>query len=105
MLNEPDFTKPKLLLTADGSHTLYHENLDETYHSKHGAVQESRHVFIKSGLSFYLGKHPENKSVNILEIGLGTGLNLLLTLLVAKQNTGINFNYTALEAFPVSKEI
>ncbi|MEI9918861.1 MAG: tRNA (5-methylaminomethyl-2-thiouridine)(34)-methyltransferase MnmD [Bacteroidota bacterium] len=85
----------KIITTSDGSHSLLNEELDETYHSKHGAVQESMHVFIKNGLEYY----PKD-DVNIFEVGFGTGLNALLTALSNKR-----VNYTAIEAFPISEEI
>ena len=68
--------KPKIELTADGSHTLFMSELDEHYHSVNGAIQESTHVFINTGL-----RHCKKESVNILEIGFGTGLNAFLTAL------------------------
>lgn len=88
----------KVIRTGDGSHSLYVEELDEHYHSIHGAIQESRHVFIEAGL-----KHLPGKNVSILEIGLGTGLNALLTLLEAQQLKQ-EVAYTAIEAFPVEPE-
>ena len=66
-------------ITADGSHTLYVTDLDETYHSKHGAIQEAEHVFIKAGLDYF-----NTSEISVLEIGFGTGLNTFLTLLAAK---------------------
>lgn len=98
------FSDPQLLQTADGSVTLYHEALDETYHSRHGAIQESKHVFIRNGLSYFLEYHPRTKSINILEVGLGTGLNALLTF-IETRNTQAIINYYALEAFPPPEEI
>lgn len=95
----------KLIKTADGSHSLFVEELNEHYHSVHGAIQESKHVFIEAGLKYI--SHPDkkqNKPVTILEIGLGTGLNALLTIL-ANQELGLDINYSALEAFPLSAEI
>ena len=69
----------KIITTSDGSHSLLNEELNETYHSVHGAIQESSHVFINQGLDFYLEKvRPE--SISILEVGFGTGLNVLLTI-------------------------
>ena len=66
--------------TEDGSKTIYIEDWDETYHSIHGAVQEASHVFIQNGFHHFL----ENKlPVKIIEIGLGTGLNSFITLMVA----------------------
>ena len=71
----------KLKITADGSSTLYNESLDEHYHSVHGASQESLHVFIKMGLSYYIKSNPHNKKLSILELGFGTGLNCILSLI------------------------
>ena len=84
-------------VTQDGSHTLYIEELDETYHSKHGAIQEAMHVFINAGLN-----HINKSKVSILEIGFGTGLNAYLTLLEAKDKL---ISYTSLEAFPLNNSI
>ena len=99
--------------TADGSSTLYVPNLDEHYHSMNGAVQESQHVYITSGLSYFITKrYPFNNTmdkepeaeINVLEFGFGTGLNAFLTALEAeKQN--IKIRYIALEKFPLSQEI
>lgn len=85
--------------TADGSHTLFVPQLNEHYHSVNGAIQESTHIFINAGLH-----HCAQKEVNILEIGFGTGLNTLLTLIDAKQN-GLKINYTAIEYYPLPIEI
>jgi len=87
-------------ITADGSTTLYRKDIDETYHSHHGALQEARHVFIQEGLVQKL----DLPKIKILEIGLGTGLNALLTYLFAKDNK-LNIEYHGLEAFPLSEEI
>lgn len=90
----------KLILTNDGTHSLLHLGLNEQYHSKHGALAESRHVFIQEGLQ----KIRLNKTaVSILEIGLGTGLNAYLTLL-ENRNQPLNIRYTAVEAFPIRPE-
>lgn len=87
--------KQELLLTQDGSHTLQHKELDECYHSIHGAIMESRHVFIDAGLRQC---HPTELSV--LEVGFGTGLNAYLTLLEAAQHQ-LTIHYQALERYPV----
>jgi tRNA U34 5-methylaminomethyl-2-thiouridine-forming methyltransferase MnmC len=91
-----------IITTSDGSHSLLNTTLNETYHSTHGAIQESVHVFIKNGFDFFLQQN-ETSNINILEIGFGTGLNVLLTL----QRTGGNkkINYTSLEAFPIAASI
>ena len=87
--------KSALKITADGSHTLYVEGLDETYHSVHGAIQEAKHVFIDAGLNFV-----EKKHIKILEIGYGTGLNTFLTLLEAHKKK-VEVDYVGIEAFPL----
>lgn len=88
----------KIIKTEDGSTTIYIEGLNETYHSKFGAIQEARHVFIANGLSLF-----EEQSVAVLEIGFGTGLNAFISYLEAerKQQT---IDYVGIEAFPVIKE-
>jgi tRNA U34 5-methylaminomethyl-2-thiouridine-forming methyltransferase MnmC len=91
----------KIIITNDGSHSIYIPELDERYHSAYGAVQESKHVFIEMGLK-YIAK--QKSEINILEIGLGTGLNALLTFIEAQQ-LATTVNYTALEAYPVSVEM
>ena len=85
--------------TADGSKTLYHAEVGECYHSKHGAHQESIHVFLKSGLQFFLEK--ENKTeASVLEVGFGTGLNFLLTANYCQQHD-IALDFCSIEAFPL----
>lgn len=94
--------KRKIIKTADGSATIFLPEWNEHYHSKHGALQEAQHVFIKTGLHHFLEKKfPENLS--ILEIGFGTGLNALITYYEA-QKYEVNINYTGVEAYPVSSE-
>ena len=92
----------RIITTADGSHSLYVEGLDENYHSKHGAIQESLHVFIKTGLHYIIEKGL--REINILEIGLGTGLNALLTWMEAEK-LDVKIHYTGLEAFPLDDQI
>ena len=93
----------KLLLTNDGSHTLMVEELNETYHSRHGAIQESKHVFIKNGFRYILGKHP-GRLIRIFELGMGTGLNALLTA-IESQKLSVRVEYTSIEPFPILKGI
>lgn len=91
----------KKITTADGSSSLYREDIDETYHSRHGAVQEALHVFIDKGLR----KIAETKSeITILEVGFGTGLNCLLTALEAKK-LDLKINYLGLETVPLDLEL
>ena len=92
-------TEPKIEVTADGSHTLFVPQLNEHYHSVNGAVQESTHVFIDAGL-----KHCPKNTINVFEVGFGTGLNTLLTLLEGvKQRKTVH--YTTIEAYPLSMDI
>lgn len=92
----------EIIFTKDGSHTLKNNELNETYHSIHGAVQESRHVFIRHGLDFKMEQGI--KEIAILEIGFGTGLNAWLS---AKHGdtTSSSISYTSLESFPLDKSI
>ena len=92
-----------IIVTEDGSHSLLNVEMNETYHSRHGAILESNYVFIEKGLDFLLTKNP-SKVISILEIGFGTGLNAWLSWQWAeKKNKSIA--YYTLEAFPVSEEI
>jgi tRNA U34 5-methylaminomethyl-2-thiouridine-forming methyltransferase MnmC len=88
----------ELRITSDGSHTLFVPAIDECYHSSHGAIQESRHIFIEAGLKQCL-----KSEIKVLEIGFGTGLNAFLTLIEAERNQK-NIHYTSLELFPVEIE-
>lgn len=90
----------KIIETADGSTSFYHEELDETYHSRNGAMQESLHVFIEAGL---LPMLEYQKEISILELGFGTGLNAWLTAIKAAE-LELYINYTTLEAFPITNE-
>ncbi len=92
--------KKELLQTSDGSLTIHLPEWNESYHSKHGAIQEAYHVFIKNGLDFFSDKN----EISILEIGFGTGLNAFITLLESKKRNQ-KIHYTAVEAFPVTNDI
>ncbi len=96
-----DHAQPEPLLTGDGSPTLYTSRFGEPYHSRHGAIQESRHVFLRMG---WEALPPESTAVSVLEMGLGTGLNALLTVEAQQQYPGRNVHYTALEAYPLAPE-
>lgn len=93
----------RIITTEDGSHSLLHVAMDESYHSRHGALQESLYVFIEKGLSFFLEQHQEEQ-VAILEIGLGTGLNAWLTARKADASKQ-HILYTSLEPFPLPEHI
>lgn len=89
--------KHEIIITQDGSSSIYIPELDETYHSKFGAIQEAKHVFIKNGLDLF-----ENDSeISILEIGFGTGLNALITMLEAEKRN-LKINYVGVEAYPIA---
>lgn len=90
----------KFLITKDGSHTLFVPELNETYHSTHGAIQESTYVFIDRGLKFSIAK--DNRKLGIFEVGFGTGLNVLLSVLFAKENH-LTIAYETVEAYPLGK--
>ncbi len=91
----------KLIITEDGSHSLYVPELQESFHSSFGAIQESQCIFIEAGLYPLFEKQAD---INILEIGLGTGLNALLTC-IDSEHKQCKVNYTGIEAFPIEKEI
>lgn len=88
----------EILQTHDGSTTIHIKDWDECYHSKFGAIQEAKHVFIKNGLSLF-----QNQSVSVLEIGFGTGLNAFITFLESKK-LGLTIDYVGVEAYPISQE-
>ncbi len=92
--------KRELRPTADGSNTLYINALNESYHSHHGAVQEAKHVFIENGL-----KQVYNSRISILELGFGTGLNVLVTIdeFIKTDKCHVCY-YTTIEKYPVTEE-
>ncbi|TDE07532.1 tRNA (5-methylaminomethyl-2-thiouridine)(34)-methyltransferase MnmD [Flavobacterium sandaracinum] len=90
--------KREIIQTLDGSTTIHLTEWDECYHSKHGAIQEAQHVFIKNGLSLF-----QYQKISILEIGFGTGLNAFITLLEA-QKMQLTIDYVGVEAYPISAE-
>ena len=105
---EPAAEAPKIEVrtTADGSPTLYVPALDEHYHSHHGAAQESRHVFIEAGLAPLLAAglgQPGLDPIHVVEVGLGTGLNVLLTLQAAIA-VGAYIVYDGYETQPLPSE-
>lgn len=93
----------QIITTADGSASLLHTGLQETYHSRHGAVQESLHVFIRQGLDFLVSEK-SGDIISVFEVGLGTGLNALLTWQACLKNE-VRVHYTAIEAHPLSADV
>lgn len=92
--------KREIIITADGSSSIHIPAWNEQYHSKHGAIQEAQHVFIKMGFQYIL-QQQKLEELKILEIGFGTGLNALITLLEAEK-IKLPVNYTGVEAYPVN---
>jgi len=88
------------ILTSDGSHSFYLPEINEQYHSKHGAIQESKHIFIESGLKHAI---EGEKNPSVLEVGMGTALNLYLTALEANYRK-IKVEMTTLEPFPLTAQ-
>jgi tRNA U34 5-methylaminomethyl-2-thiouridine-forming methyltransferase MnmC len=95
---DADYMNRTIQLTEDGSPTLFVPDLDEHYHSIHGAVQESRHVFIEAGL-----KQLDKPRIRIFEVGFGTGLNAFLTLQETFGDRSLDIMYYAVERFPLEE--
>jgi tRNA U34 5-methylaminomethyl-2-thiouridine-forming methyltransferase MnmC len=93
----------KLITTQDGSHSLLRTDINETYHSFHGARTESLYVFIEQCLDYFFGESQSSR-ISIFEVGFGTGLNALLAASYARDK-GINIDFTTLEPIPVPLEI
>jgi len=105
----------EIVTTEDGSNTIYNPEVGENYHSIHGALQESKHVFVNSGLCYFLdkqqasskslpGEETFNSIVSILEVGFGTGLNFLLSADLCTEKK-IDLDYTGIEAYPLSPQM
>lgn len=87
----------QFISSKDGSPTIFDDSIGECYHSRNGALSESKHVFIQHGLEYLLPSHTE---IRLLEVGLGTGLNALLSWNLAEQQK-LQLHYSALEPYPV----
>jgi tRNA U34 5-methylaminomethyl-2-thiouridine-forming methyltransferase MnmC len=96
--------KTQLITTKDGSKTIHFPEWNESYHSKHGAITEALHVYIKSGLTYLLNANPNKKHFSILEMGFGTGLNAYLTYNYG-QELNLEITYTCIEKYPLSEEV
>jgi tRNA U34 5-methylaminomethyl-2-thiouridine-forming methyltransferase MnmC len=94
----------ELLQTADGSVTVSIPSLEVTYRSRHGAIQESRHVFIEAGLLFAWANRIDEAPLQVFEMGFGTGLNAFLTVQEAT-NMKRPVNYIAIEPFPLEPDM
>jgi tRNA U34 5-methylaminomethyl-2-thiouridine-forming methyltransferase MnmC len=89
----------QIIETSDGSHTIFVPELNEHYHSIHGAIQESSFIFINNGFDFC-----KADPLNIFEVGFGTGLNALLTAIKSIDGER-EVNYTSIEKYPISQKI
>jgi tRNA U34 5-methylaminomethyl-2-thiouridine-forming methyltransferase MnmC len=92
----------KLIVTGDGSHSIEVPELGVSYHSVHGAIQESEHVFIQAGLHAS-DRSKQSDALSIFEVGFGTGLNALLTLIESEKQT-LKVSYEAIEPNPIALE-
>lgn len=104
MSNELQHFNRELIVTRDGSSTVSIPAIGATYHSIHGAVQESMHVFIDAGLRYQQDRLPAGEIIRIFEMGFGTGLNLLLTSLETDRS-GRAVYYESVEAYPLSNDL
>jgi tRNA U34 5-methylaminomethyl-2-thiouridine-forming methyltransferase MnmC len=96
----------KVAFTEDGSSTIYSSSFNQHYHSIHGAISESKHVFMKMGWEPLFERSREqanNSGLSVLEIGFGTGLNAFLVLLECVGEMNRPISYTTLEAFPLDE--
>ncbi|PIB36891.1 hypothetical protein BFP72_16515 [Reichenbachiella sp. 5M10] len=96
--------KVEIFETKDGSHSLLLPEMNETYHSTHGALTEAEYVFLDKGVKYWRAQHPEASSLRILEVGFGTGLNAWLTALVAEE-MAFEIAYASLEKYPLDTEV
>ncbi|NBC56703.1 MAG: tRNA (5-methylaminomethyl-2-thiouridine)(34)-methyltransferase MnmD [Bacteroidetes bacterium] len=94
--------KKQIISTADGSKTIHFPEWNESYHSKHGAIQEAQHVYIKSGLDFRQ-KLDDTSSLKVLEFGFGTGLNAYLSAIYAEANQ-VYLTYHSIEKYPLNQK-
>lgn len=93
----------QIVATADGSNTIFNPQVGENYHSRHGALQESKHVFLKSGLEYFI-ELSQAREVSVLEVGFGTGLNFLLTAAHCTNHT-LQLDYVGIEAYPLTLDM
>jgi len=89
------------IVTQDGSYSLYDSSLNETFHSRKGALTESLHVYINEGLKYFVKEYPKTLSLNVFEMGFGTGLNAILTKRFSESNN-IKIFYTSIDKYPLS---
>lgn len=88
----------RIVKTDDGSTSVEIPDMNEMYHSRKGAIKESKYVYIEHGFNLCSGS-----PIRVLEIGMGTGLNVLLTYMTSEQNQ-CQVNYHTLEPYPLNEE-
>ena len=93
----------ELIFTSDGSKTIFNPEVGETYHSRHGALQESRHVFLNSGLRYFIADK-NIEELRVLEVGFGTGLNFLLSAEFCLQHH-FRMDYVGIEVSPLNQSL
>jgi tRNA U34 5-methylaminomethyl-2-thiouridine-forming methyltransferase MnmC len=94
----------RIVQTEDGSRTIFNSELNETYHSTHGAIAETNHIYIERGLKFAFDQF-DCDSIALLEFGLGTGLNAIASLHYVLKQQGKSIDYHAVEKFPLDSSI
>lgn len=102
-MNQQPMNNLEIVTTADGSKTIYNAQVGEHYHSRHGALQESLHVFVNAGLDYFLAQN-DTREASILEVGFGTGLNFLLSAAYCTDHQ-IKLQYTGIEAYPLTADM
>lgn len=92
----------KIEITDDGSATILIAEMNEHYHSVRGAITESNHIY-RDCAFLHRCKNTQGLPVRLLEIGFGTGLNAVVTAMVASENNPVH--YITMEKYPLSKDI
>lgn len=102
----------QLIVSSDGSHTLYRPDIGEFYHSRYGALGESRQVYVRYGLEQAISRHAPLHAplqvplqVRVLELGFGTGLNVLAVIEFLLEHPEIEVIYTTLEPLPLAQDV
>lgn len=96
--------KKEIIVTTDGSHSIFIPEMGVTYHSSHGAIQESMHVFIEAGLRYVSAGFHQADALTVFEMGFGTGLNALLTL-IEVEKARQKIYYETIELHPLQANI
>lgn len=94
----------EIIISGDGSHSLQIKESEITFHSMYGAIQESQHIFIEAGLRYFKTRNPSAKTIKIFEAGFGTGLNALLTAIVAPE-LKTSIEYYSVDLYPLPNSL